>query len=199
MAQWLETMSVRARVALWVGVAMILLAAAVLVWWSTRTEYSVLFSRPTESDAAAIVGELKKQKVEYQLADGGTTVRVPAARVHDIRLALMSSGTPIAGGVGFEIFDRQGLGATEQSQRVSYQRALQGELARTIGALDGVQQARVHLVLPESTLFRRDRQEARASVSLKLEPGIALQNARSSASSGWWPRQCRGWTSAGWW
>src|SRR4030095_10493710 len=96
------------------------------------------------------------------------------ARVHESRLALMSGGTPIAGGVGVEIFDRQGLGATEQSQRVSYQRALQGELARTIGALDGVQHARVHLVLPESTLFRRDREEARASVSLGLEPGVTL-------------------------
>src|SRR6187551_1857332 len=158
MAQWLENTSTRSRVALGTGAAIIVIAAIVLVWWSTRTEYTVLFSRLTETDAAGIVSELKRQKLDYQLADGGTTVRVPAARVHDIRLQLMSGGTPIAGGVGFEIFDRQGMGATEQSQRVSYQRALQGELARTIGALDGVQQARVHLVLPESTLFRRDRQ-----------------------------------------
>src|SRR3954468_12337118 len=178
MAQWLETMPVRTKVALAVGVVGILAATIVLAWWTLRTEYAVLFSRLTEPDAAGIVAELKKQKVDYQLDDGGTTIRVPAQKVHDIRLALMSSGTPIAGGVGFEIFDRQGLGATEQSQRVSYQRALQGELARTIGALDGVLQARVHLVLPESTLFRRDRQDARASVTLKLEPGLALQNAQ---------------------
>jgi flagellar M-ring protein FliF len=171
-------MPARTRVLLGFGILAILIATAVFAWWAMRTEYSVLFSRLTEQDAAGIVAELKKQKVEYQLDDGATTIRVPAARVHDVRLALMSSGTPIAGGVGFEIFDRQGLGATEQSQRVSYQRALQGELARTIGALDGVNQARVHLVLPESTLFRRDRQEARASVSLKLEPGIVLQNAQ---------------------
>jgi flagellar M-ring protein FliF len=174
----LETMSARTRVALGIGIVLILIATAVFAWWAMRTEYSVLFSRLTEADAAGIVAELKKQKVEYQLDDGATTIRVPAARVHDVRLALMSSGTPIAGGVGFEIFDRQGLGATEQSQRVSFQRALQGELARTIGALDGVAQARVHLVLSESTLFRRDRQEARASVSLKLEPGIVLQSAQ---------------------
>jgi flagellar M-ring protein FliF len=175
MAQWIDTMSTRSRVALAIGIGAILSALVVLVWWSTRTEYTVLFSRLTETDAAGIVAELKKQKVDYQLDDGGATVRVPAAHVHDIRLALMSSGTPISGGVGFEIFDRQGLGATEQSQRVSYQRALQGELARTVGALDGVQHARVHLVLPESTLFRRDRQESRASVSLGLEPGVVLQ------------------------
>jgi len=175
MAQWLETMPPRSRVLLGVGIVVILVAGTVLAWWALRPEQAVLFSRLTDADAAGIVAELKKQKVEYELADGGTTIKVPAERVHDIRLALMSSGTPIAGGVGFEIFDRQGLGATEQSQRVSYQRALQGELARTIGALDGVAQARVHLVLPESTLFRRDRQEARASVSVKLEPGIVLQ------------------------
>jgi flagellar M-ring protein FliF len=154
----------------------LLLAASALIWWTTRTEYAVLFSRLAETDAGGIVAELKKQKVAYQLADGGATIRVPAERVHDVRLGLMSGGAPVAGGVGFEIFDRQGLGATEQSQRVSFQRALQGELARTVGALEGVQQARVHLVLPESTLFRRDRQEARASVSLKLEPGVSLQN-----------------------
>lgn len=176
MAQWLETMPARTKVAIGVGVTVILIATVVLAWWALRTEYAVLFSKLTEADAAGIVTELKKQKVDYQLGDGGTTIRVPAERVHDVRLALMSSGTPLAGGVGFEIFDRQGLGATEQSQRVSFQRALQGELARTIGALDGVQVARVHLVLSESTLFRRDRQEARASVSLKLEPGVMLQN-----------------------
>jgi flagellar M-ring protein FliF len=178
MAQWLESISPRTRVVLGVIAAVVLLAVALGIWWATRTEYAVLFSRLTESDAAGVVTELKKQKVDYQLADAGTTVRVPAGKVHDVRLALMSSGTPIAGGVGFEIFDKQGLGATEQSQRVSFQRALQGELARTVGALEGVQLARVHLVLPESTLFRRDRQEARASVSLKLEPGVVLQNAQ---------------------
>src|SRR5215831_18688670 len=147
MAEWFESMPLRTRVALGVGTFVILAVACVFAWWALRTDYAVLFSRLNESDAAGIVAELKKQKVDYKLDDGGTTIRVPAEKVHDIRLALMSSGTPIAGGVGFEIFDRQGLGATEQSQRVSYQRALQGELARTIGALDGVQQARVHLVL----------------------------------------------------
>ena len=178
MAQWLDSMSTRSRVLLGVGITLIVVASLALAWWASRTEHAVLFSRLTEADAAGIVAELKKQKVRYELADAGTTIRVPADQVHEIRLALMSSGTPIAGGVGFEIFDRQGLGATEQSQRVSFQRALQGELARTVGALEGVQQARVHLVLPESTLFRRDRQEARASVSLKLEPGLVLEQPR---------------------
>jgi len=158
-----------------IGAALIVMATIAVGVWSLRTPYEVLFSELNEGDAASIVEQLKKQKQPYALAEDGTTIKVPAPDVHETRLRLMSSGTPLAGGVGFEIFDKQGLGATEQSQRVSYQRALQGELARTIGTLDDVKQARVHLVLPESTLFKRDRQEARAAVTLTLKPGAALR------------------------
>lgn len=143
--------------------------------WSMQPDYRVLFSNLSEIDAAAIVTELKRTKTVYRLADGGMTIRVPADRVYETRLALMSSSVPLTGGVGFEIFDKQGLGATEQSQRVSYQRALQGELARTIGALDHVRQARVLLALPMSSLFQRDRQQPRAAVSLIMQPGSPLE------------------------
>jgi flagellar M-ring protein FliF len=149
---------------------------ALTAWFAYQTmrvEYAVLFSQLSEADAATIVDQLKKQKALYRIAGGGTAIEVPADRVHETRLSLMSGGVPLSGGIGFEIFDKQGLGATEQSQRVSYQRALQGELARTIGTLDGVRQARVHLVLPESSLFRRDRQEARAAVTLTMNRGTA--------------------------
>lgn len=164
-----------ARISLGLGAALIL---ALAVWVSVaalQPQYRVLFARLSEPDAASIVEQLKRQKMSYRLADDGTTIEVPAEQVHETRLRLMSSGIPLSGAVGFEIFDKQGLGATEQSQRVSYQRALQGELARTIGALEDVKQARVHLVLPESTLFKRDRQEARAAVSLVLKPGATLE------------------------
>ncbi len=156
------------------GAAAIVAITAWLCWHFLRTDYAALFTQLSDSDAATIVEQLRRQKVPYVLADGGATIEVPAAQVHETRLRLMSGGVPLAGGVGFEIFDKQGLGATEQSQRVSFQRALQGELARTIGALEDVKQARVHLVLPESTLFKRDRQEARAAVTLTLKPGAAL-------------------------
>jgi flagellar M-ring protein FliF len=156
------------------AIALILAMTGWLSWHFLRTEYGALFTQLSESDAAAIVEQLRRQKVPYVLADAGTTIEVPADRVHETRLGLMSGGVPLAGGVGFEIFDKQGLGTTEQSQRVSYQRALQGELARTIGSLQDVKQARVHLVLPESTLFRRDRQEARAAITLTMKPGTSL-------------------------
>ena len=158
-----------ARVGLVAGgliIAFLVIAGAI---WSMQPDYRVLFSNLSETDAAAIVTELKRTKTVYRLSDGGTTIRVPADRVYETRLALMSSGVPLSGGVGFEIFDKQGLGATEQSQRVSYQRALQGELARTIGALDHVRQARVLLALPTSSLFQRDRQQPRAAVSLIMQ------------------------------
>lgn len=159
-----------------IGGATVLLA--VIIWLLFRTfqqDYSVLFSDLSAGDAAAIVEQLKKDKTPYRLSDRGTTVSVPAEQVHEVRLGLMSGDLPLSGGVGFEVFDKQGLGATEQSQKVSYQRALQGELARTIGALEHVRQVRVHLVLPESTLFTRDRQEATAAVTVAMEPGMSLQ------------------------
>lgn len=153
------------------------LAIAAIVWGLyilMHQEYGTLFAQLSEGDAGAIVDALKKQKVPYRLEDGGTTIAVPAERVHETRLALMTGNVSLSGGVGFEIFDKQGMGATEQSQRVSYQRALQGELARSIAALDNVKQARVHLVLPESTLFKRDRQEATAAVTVTMKPGNTL-------------------------
>src|SRR5690349_24939906 len=107
MAQWLETMPTRTRVALGLGIAVILIATGIFAWWAMRTEYSVLFGRLTEADAAGIVAELKKQKVEYRLAGGGTTIRVPTEKVHEVRLALLASGTAIAGGGGLGIFRRR--------------------------------------------------------------------------------------------
>lgn len=145
-----------------------------LVLVQFRDDYGALFTDLSESDAAAIVKQLKKDKVPYRLSNNGTTVQVPAGQVHDVRLTLMSSELPLSGGVGFEIFDKQGLGTTEHSQKVSYQRALQGELARTIATMEKVRQVRVHLVMPESTLFTRDRQQASAAVAVMLEPGATL-------------------------
>lgn len=162
-----------------IGAAVIALG---LVSWLGFTllheDYAVLFTDLAEADAAVIVKQLKKEKVPYRLADNGATVQVPAEQVHDVRLSLMSGELPLSGGVGFEIFDKQGLGVTEQSQKVSYQRALQGELARTISTMENVRQVRVHLVMPESTLFTRDRQLASAAVAITLEPGAVLERQR---------------------
>lgn len=161
-----------------VGVMLIIAMTAILGIWSLDKKYQVLFSQLQEEDAAAIVEELRNNKTPYRLASDGTAILVPETLLHETRISLMAGGAPITGGVGFEIFDNQGLGATEQSQRVSYQRALQGELARTIGALDNVRRARVHLVLPESTLFKRDYQQPQAAVTLSLTNGAVLDRTQ---------------------
>jgi flagellar M-ring protein FliF len=166
-----------ARVGLVLGAVAIAALAIATAVWSSSADYRVLFSQLAEADAASVVEQLKRQKIPYRLADGGATVKVPAEQVYETRLALVSSGVPLSGGVGFEIFDRQSVGATEQSQRVTYQRALQGELARTIGALNDVKAARVHLVLPASTVFKRDQEEPRASVTLVVKPPGTLTRA----------------------
>ncbi|MES1190167.1 MAG: flagellar basal-body MS-ring/collar protein FliF [Steroidobacter sp.] len=171
-----QRLGAAARATLVTGIILCAASAALVLWWAMRTDYQVLFSNLEPSDAAAVIQALKAQKVSYHIENQGRTITVPADHVYETRLALMSSGTPLTGGVGFEIFDRQGLGETEESQRIAYQRALQGELSRTIGALEHVRQAHVLLVLPESTIFRRDQQKARASVSITLEPGTHLQD-----------------------
>ena len=131
-----------------------------------RPSYQVLFSDLRPQDAATIVAELERQKIDHALADGGSTIMVPDSQVHAARLKVMSRELPLKGNVGFELFNNADLGLTEFAQKVNYQRALQGELARTIMSLAEIDSARVHLSLPESGLFRRAGAKPRASVAL---------------------------------
>jgi flagellar M-ring protein FliF len=138
---------------------------------STRQTYAYLFTELSPEDAAAIAGKLKELKVPYRVEAGGTAIEVVDERVHELRLELAGQGLPRGGGVGFEIFDKSHLGATEFEQRINLRRALEGELARTIGTIGSVQNARVHLVMPEHSVFAIAKQEATASVVLRLRPG----------------------------
>ncbi|HLF22347.1 MAG TPA: flagellar basal-body MS-ring/collar protein FliF, partial [Burkholderiales bacterium] len=156
--------------------AALVVLTVVLVLWAARTDYQVLFSDLDGRDAAAIVEELKRMKVPYQVADGGTKILVDERTVHETRLRLMAHGVPLSGGVGFEIFDNKDVGMTEYTQKINYQRALQGELARTVMAINQVKQARVHLVVAENTLFKRQKVKPKASVSLVLKAGAPLSN-----------------------
>ena len=145
-----------------------------LAWWAQRPLYRPLFTNLSTADAASIVEALKSEKVAYRLEDDGRAVLVPAERLYELRLALAARGLPEGGGVGFEIFDKQSLGVTDFLQRLNYQRALQGELGRTIGQLGGVEAARVHLALPERSLFVAEDRRPSASVVVKLVPGRTL-------------------------
>src|SRR5437867_2542961 len=155
-----------------------LTAVLALAWWVQRPLYRPLFTNLAEQDASAIVEALRAEKVPFRLEDGGRAILVPAERLYELRLALASRGLPGGGGVGFELFDRQTLGQTDFLQRLNYQRALQGELARTISRLGGVESARVHLALPERSLLVGEGRRPSASVVVKLAPGRALSAAQ---------------------
>jgi flagellar M-ring protein FliF len=149
-----------------------------LAWWVQRPLFRPLFTNLSEQDAAAIVEALRAQKVPFELEDAGRAVLVPAERLYELRLALASRGLPEGGGIGFEIFDKQVLGQTDFLQRLNYQRALQGELGRTIAQLGGVEAARVHLALPERSVFVSADRQPSASVVVKLAPGRTLARAQ---------------------
>src|SRR5579872_7071762 len=165
------------RIALVLGTVGVLAAVLAFAYAGSRETYTVLFTELSPDDAQAISAKLKELKVPAQIEAGGSAILVPEARVHELRLELAGDGLPRGGGVGFELFDKQHLGATEFEQRINNRRALEGELARTIGTLATVQSARVHLVLPERSVFAVRKEEASASVVLHLRPGRAFGKA----------------------
>ncbi|WP_329956571.1 flagellar basal-body MS-ring/collar protein FliF [Collimonas humicola] len=163
-----------ARIGLVAGVLLIL-AFLILTVWSLRTEYQVLFSDLAPQDAAAMVAELDKMKVPYKLGDSGSSILVDKDTVHQTRLKLMSKELPLHGTVGFELFNNTDFGMTEFAQKINYQRALQGEITRTILSLSEIQAARVHLALPEEGLFKRSNNAPTASITLTMKEGKVLR------------------------
>lgn len=158
------------------GVAFLSIAAfAVLIFVANRVDYRPLFTNLSPEDAGEIVKKLKDTKTPYQITADGKGIMVPADKVYEQRLTLASEGLPQGGGVGFEIFDRKNFGMTEFVQKINYQRALQGELSRTISQINGVEQARIHLVIPEKSLFKENEKPSTASIVLKMKSGRALK------------------------
>jgi len=157
-------------------------AVMVAVWmWGQQPDYRVLFSNFSDRDGGAIVAELEKMNIPYKYAEGGGAVLVPADRVHDARLKLASQGLPKGGNVGFELMENQKLGSSQFVERVNFQRAMEGELARSIESVSSVQAARVHLAMPKDSVFVSEQKAPTASVLLNLHPGRALDPQQISA------------------
>lgn len=166
------------------GAAAALVAVIVAVaMWSSEPKYKVLFSNLDDRDGGAIVTALGTMNVPYRYNENGTALLVPADRVYDARLQLASQGLPRGGSVGFELMDNARFGASQFAEQINYQRGLEGELARSIEAMNTVQHARVHLAMPRQSLFVRERQAPTASVLLNLYPGRSLSDAQVSAIS----------------
>ncbi|MGZ9234888.1 MAG: flagellar basal-body MS-ring/collar protein FliF [Anaerolineales bacterium] len=151
-----------------------LILTPVLVSWANRPSYAVAYTGLSEADAAQIVQKLDENNTPYQLKNSGT-IEVPSDQVYTVRLLMAREGLPQSSTVGYELFSGTSmLGMTEFSQQVNYQRAVEGELQRTIGSLDAVQSVRVHLVIPEKTLLTSDQGLSTASVTIQVKPGHAL-------------------------
>ena len=145
-----------------------------LMFWVNQPDYQMLYSGLNQQDASAVVEKLKEMKVSYQLAGDGTTIKVPQESLYEARLALASAGLPKGSGIGYEVFNEVKIGTTDFVQKINYQRALEGELARTIASFSEVESARVHIVMPRESLFVEDEKKPSASVVLTLTRGRAL-------------------------
>lgn len=171
--QRMDAASPAQKIALMVGLAALIALLVGAFLWSRAPAYRILFTNVPDKDGGAIVQSLQQMNVPYKLESGGA-ISVPADKVYDVRLKLAAQGLPKAAGVGFELLDNQKFGISQFAEQVNYQRAIEGELARSIETISTVEKARVHLAVPKQTVFLRDQQKPTASIVLTLRPGRAL-------------------------
>lgn len=161
------------------ALALVVAALVVVFLWGYKPGYQVLYSNLSPSDSGAVIDKLREQSIPYRVE--GSSISVPAEKVYETRMELAGQGLPQGGGVGFEIFDKTSFGVTQFVQKVNYQRAMQGELSRTISQLADIESARVHLVIPARGVFLKDIEGARASIVVKLRPGRTLSHGNVDA------------------
>jgi flagellar M-ring protein FliF len=149
--------------------------------WSQTPDYKVLFSNVSDRDGGAIIASLQQMNIPYKFAEGGGAILVPSSEVHDARLKLASQGLPKGGLVGFELMENQKFGTSQFLEQVNFQRALEGELARSVQALAAVSSARVHLAMAKQSVFMREQQKPSASVLVNLYPGRTLDPQQVNA------------------
>jgi flagellar M-ring protein FliF len=159
-----------------IGATAVLLGGFIaLSIWSSRPQYSLLYGKLSDTESAKVIQALDDAKVAYKIGAGGSSILVPADKVHVMRMQLAGRGIPRGDGVGFEIFDKPNFGISDFVQRANYLRAVQGELARTIGQIDEVESARVMIVLPENRLLLDKDKHSTASVFVRVRGNAQLQ------------------------
>lgn len=160
-----------------IAIAGLLLAAMTgIIVWSGKTDYKVLYTELTKDDSATIARMLEEGKIPYQVKDDGKTILVPEDHVEIWRLEIAKRGVNFTGTVGYEVFDKQAFGTTSFVQKINKQRALEGELVKTIMHIKGITRARIHLSIPESSPFVSERKPPSASVVLDIERGVTMTN-----------------------
>jgi flagellar M-ring protein FliF len=170
----IASLSVRQRITLLLTAAGVIAGLIAFARWNRERDFRPLYTGLSAEDAGAVLTRLKETGVEYRLAENGSTVLAPSAKVAEVRLQMAAAGLPKSGRIGFELFDKTNFGTTDFAEQVNYHRALEGELERSVMALADVEQARVHITLPKDSIFTESRRPAKASVLVKLRPGGRL-------------------------
>lgn len=174
-------LGINQRVTLSLAASIVLIGMVAVVFWSSRGDYTLLYGKLPESEVARVVSALDEAKVPYRLSSGGSSVLVPASKVHSMRMQLATKGIPKGDGVGFEIFDKPNFGISDFIQRANYLRAVQGELARTISQVDPIESARVMVVMPENRLLIDQQKRPTASVFVKVRGNAPLPSQTVNA------------------
>src|SRR4051794_32299330 len=164
-----------------VGVAVLLAGGLLFASWASKPTFAPLFSNLSSTDASAIVDQLNSDGTAYQLSDGGKTILVAKDKVYDQRLKMSGKGLPAEADSGYSLLDKQGITTSEFMQQVGYQRALEGELAKTIKSIDRIQAATVHLVIPQKDVFSDDAKQPTASVLVTTQSGDQLDQGQVQA------------------
>lgn len=174
----LAAMPMRSKLSLGLGIAALAATVLAMTLWSSQGDYKVLYANLSDKDGGAIIAQLSQMNVPYKHAEGGAAILVPAAQVHDLRLKLATAGLPKGSVTGYELMDNARFGQTQFQERLTFQRGLEGELTRSITSMAAVQNARVHLALPNQNGFFREQQKPSASVLLTMHPGRVLDRAQ---------------------
>ena len=154
---------------------------SIIYLWVKDDSYSVLFSNLNDKDGGEIISQLDKMNIPYKFSSSGSTILIPEDKVYDTRLRIAQQGLPKGGAVGFELLDKESFGMSQFNEQINYQRALEGELSRTISIISSIDDARVHLAMPKPSLFVRERKFPSASVALTLLPGRSLSQGQIDA------------------
>lgn len=163
------------------GAVALLIGGFLVFRWASTPAYAPLFTNVAAADASAIVEQLEADGTPYELADGGGTIRVPRADVYDTRIRLSGEGLPSQGSEGYAILDEQDLSTSQFQEQTGFKRALEGELAKTIEAIDDVQTAVVHLALPQEKVFADEQNATTASILVETRPGKTLEPGQVQA------------------
>ncbi|GJL37624.1 Flagellar M-ring protein [Phytobacter ursingii] len=179
--EWLNRLRANPKIPLMVAAAAAVAIVVAMVLWAKSPDYRTLYSNLSDQDGGAIVTQLTQMNIPYRFSENGGALEVPADKVHELRLRLAQQGLPKGGAVGFELLDQEKFGISQFSEQVNYQRALEGELARTIETLGPVKTARVHLAMPKPSLFVREQKSPSASITVNLAPGRAMDDGQITA------------------